>query len=85
MRHQSWSNTSVTPGQAARSAWNSRETTDRELATLPEAIAILEADLEAHIAFNRTVPALEASRRLGNARAALAAAHARKAWLEGRA
>src|SRR5690606_29395871 len=42
---QSWSNTSVTPGQAARSAWNGRPEAEREIAALSRTLPHLEADL----------------------------------------
>lgn len=92
MRHQ-LSTTSVptrgsdwalSPGRRARAAWSSHEEDQRTARVLPEAIRIIEADLEAHIDNNRTLEALAASRRLGNARAALASALARLRVYEGK-
>ena len=74
-----------TPGRRARSAWASHERDEKAVRVLPEAIQIIEAELEAHMDRGRTAEAAAASLRLHNARTAKAEAEARLRVYEGRA
>lgn len=76
----------VSPGRAARAAWNDRPAVQRELDTLPAALAILEADLQALTDLGRrwSERGLAVAARVDATRARLAAAHARMRVIEGR-
>ena len=87
VRHQIGNTNSVPDGggRAARAAWNDRPAVQRELDTLPAALAILEADLQDLTDTGRrwTERGVAVAARIKSTRARLAAAHARMLVIEG--
>lgn len=86
MRHQGQDERSIpdSPGSRARRAWNRRSEIARDLETLPQTIAILEADLLVAVDKHQRTVAAQKSQAIARCKRRLAQAKADHALLEGR-
>ena len=74
-----------TPGRRARRAWNRGPALEREIVTLGETLAILEANYAAHIDKGNTTRALETQAAIDNCVARFERAQDELAILRGKA